>query len=166
VAAFILTIQRDDVGLHVPIEEQPELLAISDAYCNGGFWLVLASEEIVGTIGMMGYGSSCVLKKLFVREGYRGRNGASHALHDRAVAWAGERGLAAILLDTPAVATRSHAFYRRKGYAVVDRSDLPEGYDFPDRDIRSSATNTPIPLRKSSGAQSSAVATRSHSIDG
>lgn len=134
VAALILTIQRDDVGLDVPIEEQPELLDIGHAYRDGGFWLAVAGHEIVGTIGMMRYGSSGVLKKLFVRRDRRGPGGPSHALYDKAVDWTVTHGLTAIFLDTPSVATRSHAFYRRRGFRVVDRSDLPEGYDFPDRD--------------------------------
>jgi ribosomal protein S18 acetylase RimI-like enzyme len=134
VAALILSVQRDDVGLFVPVEEQPELLDIAGAYRDGGFWVAMASGEIVGTIGMMRYGSSGVLKKLFVRRDYRGPDGAAHGLYDRAIAWAEARGLAAIFLDTPAVATRSHAFYRRRGFCVVDRAELPRGYDFPDRD--------------------------------
>ncbi|MGH6616629.1 GNAT family N-acetyltransferase [Sphingomonas sp.] len=134
VAALILTIQRVDVGLHVPIEEQPELLDIGRAYRDGGFWIAIAGGEIVGTIGMMRYGESGVLKKLFVRHDHRGPGGASHALYDKAAKWAAMHGLNAIFLDTPSVATRSHAFYQRRGFRIVDRSELPEGYDFPDRD--------------------------------
>ena len=134
VAALILTIQRDDDGLHVPVEEQPELLDMAGAYRDGAFWVAVAGDDIVGTVGMMRYGDSGVLKKLFVRQDYRGPGGASHGLHDRAVGWAAAQGLAAIYLDTPSVATRSHAFYQRRGYRVVSRSELPTAYDFPDRD--------------------------------
>lgn len=133
VAAFILAVQRE-TGVIVPIEEQPELLDIGGAYRDGGFWLALAGGEIVGTIGMMRYGASGVLKKLFVREDYRGPDGASHGLYDEAIGWAAAQGLTAIFLDTPSVATRSHAFYRRRGFRVVERAELPEGYAFPDRD--------------------------------
>ena len=134
VATLILTIQRVDVGLDVPIEEQPELLDIGHAYRDGGFWVAVAGGEIVGTIGMMRYGRSGVLKKLFVRHDHRGPGGASHGLYDKAVNWAATHDLNAIFLDTPSVATRSHAFYQRKGFRIVGRSELPEGYDFPDRD--------------------------------
>ena len=134
VATLILAVQRDDVGLIVPIEEQPELLDIGQAYRDGGFWLAVAEQEIVGTIGMMRYGSSGILKKLFVRQDHRGPHGASHALYDKALDWAATHRLAAIFLDTPSVATRSHGFYKRKGFRVVDRSELPQGYMFPDRD--------------------------------
>lgn len=134
VAALILTIQRVDVGLFVPIEEQPELLDLGAAYRDGGFWVAMAGSEIVGTVGMMRYGASGVLKKLFVRHDHRGPGGAAHGLYDKAIEWAEARDLAAIFLDTPSIATRSHAFYRRRGFRVVDRTELPEGYDFPDRD--------------------------------
>lgn len=134
VAALILAIQRVDVGLDVSIEEQPELLDLAGAYRGGGFWVAVAGGEIVGTIGMMRYGASGVLKKLFVRHDYRGPGGASHGLYDKAMDWAVARGLTAIFLDTPSVATRSHAFYQRRGFRVVSRTELPKGYDFPDRD--------------------------------
>lgn len=61
VAALILKIQREDVGLHVPIEEQPELFDIAGAYRDGAFWVAVAGPEIIGTIGMMRYGNSGVL---------------------------------------------------------------------------------------------------------
>lgn len=134
VATLILTVQRVDVGLDVPIEEQPELLDIANAYRDGGFWIALAGDEIVGTIGMMRYGRSGVLKKLFVRHDHRGPDGTSQGLYEKAVLWAESHDLSAIFLDTPAVATRSHAFYQRRGFRVVDRSELPAGYAFPDRD--------------------------------
>ena len=111
VAALILTIQREDVGLDVPIKEQPELFDIAGAYRHGAFWVAVAGDEIIGTIGMMRYGDSGVLKKMFVRQDYRGPDGASHGLHDQAIAWVAARSLTAIFLDTPSVATRSHAFY-------------------------------------------------------
>ena len=63
VAALILTIQREDVGLDVPIKEQPELFDIAGAYRHGAFWVAVAGDEIIGTIGMMRYGDSGVLKK-------------------------------------------------------------------------------------------------------
>jgi hypothetical protein len=134
VAALILMIQREDVGLYVPIEEQPELLDIAGAYRAGAFWVAVADDAIVGTVGMMRYGESGVLKKLFVRDDYRGPAGASHALYDKALNWAVTQGLTAVFLDTPSVATRSHAFYRRRGDHMVSRAELPKAYDFPDRD--------------------------------
>lgn len=134
VAALILSVQLNDVGLHVPIEEQPELLDICGAYREGAFWLAVARGEVVGTIGMMRYGSIAVLKKLFVRHDYQGPNGVAHPLYGKALEWAAHHSLDAIFLDTPSIATRSHAFYHRRGFRIVDRSELPREYSFPDRD--------------------------------
>lgn len=134
VAALILSVQRDDVGLYVPIEEQPELLDIGAAYREGSFWLATTGMQVIGTIGMMRYGSVGVLKKLFVRSDFRGPNGAAHFLYGEALKWAVSRGLATIFLDTPSIATRSHAFYQRRGFVAADRSELPKDYHFPDRD--------------------------------
>ncbi|MGY4395406.1 hypothetical protein ACVWZA_000567 [Sphingomonas sp. UYAg733] len=134
VAALILAIQRVDVGLDVPIEEQPELLDVGRAYRDGAFWVAVANGAIVGTIGMLRYGASGILKKLFVRRDYRGPDGPSHRLYDKAIGWAVARDLTALFLDTPSIATRSHAFYVRRGFRVVDRTALPNGYEFPDRD--------------------------------
>lgn len=134
VAALILSVQRTDVGLYVPIEEQPELLDIGGAYREGAFWIAVAGGDVVGTIGMMRYGSIAVLKKLFVRLDYQGPGGVAHPLYSRALEWASCHSLDAIFLDTPSIATRSHAFYRRRGFLIVDRSELPREYRFPDRD--------------------------------
>lgn len=134
VAALILFVQQNDVGLHVPIEEQPELLDIGGAYREGAFWLAVAGGDVVGTIGMMRYGTIAVMKKLFVRQDYQGREGVAHPLYTRALEWASDHSLNAIFLDTPSIATRSHAFYRRRGFRIVDRSELPQEYSFPDRD--------------------------------
>lgn len=144
VAALVLAVQRE-TGVIVPIEEQPELLDIGGAYRDGGFWVALAGGQIVGTIGMMRYGASGVLKKLFVREDFRGPGGASHGLYDKAAGWAEAQGLTAIFLDTPSVATRSHAFYRRRGFRIVERAELPEGYAFPDRDSLIFRLDMPAP---------------------
>ncbi|MGH1556878.1 GNAT family N-acetyltransferase [Caulobacter segnis] len=127
VAALILSVQRDDVGIFVPVEEQPELLDIAGAYRDGGFWVAVASGEIVGTIGMMRYGPSGVLKKLFVRRDYRGRTGRLTACTTGPSPGPRRAASPRSSWTHPRVATRSHAFYRRRGFCVVDRAELPEG---------------------------------------
>lgn len=134
VAALVLSIQNDEAGIDLGIEEQPDLLDIGRAYRDGGFWIALAEGEVVGTIGVMRYGQSGVLKKFFVRRDQRGPDGPAHSLYERVLDWAAAHALADIFLDTPSVATRSHSFYKRAGFCIVDRSELPGGYEFPNRD--------------------------------
>ena len=134
VASFILDVQRSDVGVFVPIDEQPDLLDIARAFKNGSFWLAKDGETLVGTVGIVQYGRTGVLKRLFVDARYRGANGIARPLLQCCLSWARERRLTQIVLDTPAAARRSHSFYRRQGFHLADRSALPCDYVFPDRD--------------------------------
>jgi ribosomal protein S18 acetylase RimI-like enzyme len=61
-------------------------------------------------------------------------SGPASALYGQLIGFAREQGIEEIFLDTPAAAARSHGFYRRAGFEVIDRGGLPEGYRFPDRD--------------------------------
>ena len=36
--------------------------------------------------------------------------------------------------DTPSVATRSHAYYRKAGFRQITAAELPVPYRYPDRD--------------------------------
>jgi GNAT superfamily N-acetyltransferase len=75
------------------------------------------------------------LKKLFVEQEYRGAEaGVASALFKTLRAFAGSRGIKTIILDTPASSARSHAFYRKNGFAQIDKSEAPIRYDYPDRD--------------------------------
>lgn len=134
VAALVLAIQNGEAGIDLPIEEQPDLLNIAAAYREGGFWIAEADNAVVGTIGALRYGNSGILKKFFVRSDFRGASGPASALYAKVIDWTHAQGLAALYLDTPSVATRSHAFYRKAGFELVDRLALPDGYGFPDRD--------------------------------
>jgi GNAT superfamily N-acetyltransferase len=75
-----------------------------------------------------------VLKKFFVAEFHRGRDGPAFGLLDRLVHRARDFRMTDIALDTPAIATRSHEFYARNGFKPATADDLPMGYLYPDRD--------------------------------
>lgn len=135
IAEMVLRIQNDEQGLELSLADQPDLENIANAYGEGGFWTAVHEGRIVGTIGLLRYGPrQGALKKMFVAKEHRGPNGPAQALFERLLAHAQEQGIAEIFLDTPAAATRSHAFYRRVGFEPASRSDLPASYRFPDRD--------------------------------
>jgi uncharacterized protein (DUF302 family)/GNAT superfamily N-acetyltransferase len=137
VAALVLGIQDDEAGLNLTIDDQPDLLDIAGAYREGGFWVAVdTNERIVGTIGLLHYGRTGVLKKLFVAAPYRGQGGPAEALLATLLDHARRLGLTDIVLDTPAVAARSHAFYERHGFRPGTAEDLPLGYNYPDRQSR------------------------------
>ena len=57
----------------------------------------------------------------------------SSSLFSALISFAPTRGLKSIVLDTPSVATRSHAFYRRAGFRPISKEELPVPYEYPDR---------------------------------
>ncbi len=138
-ADLVLHIQNVEAGLAITLDDQPDLADIDRHYSRAGsrFWVALdAHERVVGTIGLLGQAPGiAVLKKFFVATDWRGagRQCASQ-LYTALIAFAREQGTREILLDTPARAVRSHAFYRRHGFEPIAREDLPIRYDYPDRD--------------------------------
>jgi len=139
VVSLILAIQNDEFHLNLSICDQKDLTDI-DAYYRdrGGVFLVAENVggEIIGTIGLMRLRNDLgVMKKFFVATNYRGKDrGVAIALYERFIESARSKGVTQIILDTPSVAVRSHAFYRSAGFAQIDRSELPMAYDFPERD--------------------------------
>ena len=89
----------------------------------------------MGTIGLqLASAEVGVLKKFFVDAAFRGQqNGPAAQLYAALIGHAQASGVRTIVLDTPAVATRSHAFYTKAGFRQVDKADLPVQYDYPDR---------------------------------
>jgi hypothetical protein len=59
VAAVILPIQREEFGIPITLEEQPDLLDIAGFYQqgDGNFWVAVCDETVVGTIGLLDIGN-------------------------------------------------------------------------------------------------------------
>jgi N-acetylglutamate synthase-like GNAT family acetyltransferase len=133
---LILTIQNVEAGLDISLEQQPDLLSIESNYlqAGGGFWVAVdESGDVIGSVGLQRETEAvAVLKKFFVKDGYRGA-GVAAGLFDRLLAFADQKGVKTIILDTPSLASRSHAFYRKKGFRQIDKSEAPITYDYPDR---------------------------------
>ena len=74
---LVLHFQNDGTRPIVTVEDQPDLLHITDAYfrIGGSFWIARDGEKLAGTIGIMPCGNGvAVLKKFeffwFVRYGF------------------------------------------------------------------------------------------------
>lgn len=134
IAELVLSIQNDEAGLALTLDEQPDLKDVAAAYASGGFWIALAGEKIVGCIGLLPFGRTGVLKKLFVSAPWRGTHGPAAMLLEKLVLRAKELGINEIVLDTPAAAARSHQFYLKAGFARTAPDQLPRGYTYPDRE--------------------------------
>ena len=139
VISLVLSIQNGEAGVGLTLDDQPDLSNIKSHYFTqgGGFWLALDEKDrVIGTLGLQVRENACgVMKKFFVAKSVRGKEyGVSGRLFDCLMDCAIRNGLRSIVLDTPAVATRSHGFYRQMGFVEISGDELPIDYVFPDRD--------------------------------
>ena len=138
IVELILKIQNVEYNINLGIEEQMDLMNIRNEYMsNGGnFWLFLDDEDkVIGTIALKKLTNNvAVLKKFFVDSRFRGRAyGVGADLYESLFSFAKRAGFKQIILDTPAVATRSHNFYRKVGFRLIEKENLPVEYTYPDR---------------------------------
>lgn len=135
---LILGIQNNEFHLGISLNEQPDLIQIKRHYLDigGGFWLALNQEEqVIGTIALQKETEEIgILKKFFISEAYRGREfGISQKLYETLLDFAKKEKFVILLLDSPAEAKRSHAFYRKMGFQLIGKDALPISYTYPDR---------------------------------
>lgn len=129
----ILPIQREEFGIPITADDQPDLRAIPSFYQSGlGDFLVAEAEgRVVGTIGLKDIGSARgALRKMFVAAPYRGsRHGVAQALLTRLLDDAASRGVRDIFLGTTDKFLAAHRFYEKNGFARVEPETLPP--EFP-----------------------------------
>lgn len=128
VVGLIVPIQREEFGVAITAEEQPDLLSIPSFYQRGGgnFWLALRGPEVVGTLALLDIGAGQgALRKMFVRREFRGaRPGVARRLLEALLAWAPAHGIGQIFLGTTTKYLAAHRFYEKNGFVPVDRADL------------------------------------------
>ncbi|WP_183141187.1 GNAT family N-acetyltransferase, partial [Pseudomonas savastanoi] len=76
VSALILPIQREEFGIPITAEDQPDLKAIPTFYQTGtgDFWVAVQGNQVVGSIALKDIGSGqAALRKMFVAAPFRGK---------------------------------------------------------------------------------------------
>ncbi|CAN5325119.1 GNAT family N-acetyltransferase [soil metagenome] len=127
VCRLILPIQREEFGVPVTLEGQPDLLDIPTFYqADGGFWVAVEDGLVIGSIGLKRFGDAAALRKMFVRHDFRGSaHGVGQGLLDRLLAFAKAEGLDAIWLGTTEKFLAAHRFYEKNGFTRVPPEALP-----------------------------------------
>jgi N-acetylglutamate synthase-like GNAT family acetyltransferase len=132
VAGLIVPIQRDEFGVSITIDDQPDLKDIPGFYQNGNgnFWVAVQDGRVVGTIGVKDIGNSSVaLRKMFVHAACRGQQfGVGQALLNTVLEWARHKMVHTILLGTTDQFLAAHRFYEKNGFQEVDRQALPAAF--------------------------------------
>jgi len=132
VADLIVPIQREEFGISITYQDQPDLIDIAGFYQKGAgqFWLALDGEKVVGTIALLDIGEGeAALRKMFVAQPYRGReHGVAAKLLATLIAHAKEKALSTVYLGTTDKFLAAHRFYEKNGFDLIDPKTLPAGF--------------------------------------
>lgn len=132
VVDVILPIQREEFGVAITADDQPDLRAIPDFYQqgSGNFWVAEVAGQVVGTIGLKDIGAGqAALRKMFVAAPYRGReHGVAHALLARLLTDARVAGVREIWLGTTDKFLAAHRFYEKQGFSPISADALPDRF--------------------------------------
>jgi N-acetylglutamate synthase-like GNAT family acetyltransferase len=125
----IVPIQREEFGIAITADDQPDLSAIPSFYQVGlGDFLVATMDaRVVGTIGLKDIGSGRgALRKMFVAAPFRGRDhGIAQALLARLLDDARARDMREIFLGTTDRFLAAHRFYEKNGFQEIGVDLLP-----------------------------------------
>lgn len=116
--------------------EQPDLKDIQTYYQKDGgeFWIAKSDGKVIGTLGLQFRENHCaVMKEFFVDCHYRSQK-IGLALYQKLLAFAKDKGVRHIILDTPSVARASHKFYETARFHRIYTQEFPIRYLYPDRD--------------------------------
>lgn len=129
---LIVPIQREEFGIAITYEEQPDLQDVEAFYRRGcgDFWVALAGDRVVGSIALIDIGNrQSALRKMFVHADHRGRDkGVAQGLLDTLMAHARTRDVADVYLGTTSKFLAAHRFYEKTGFDLIDEADLPEAF--------------------------------------
>ncbi|PCK84944.1 GNAT family N-acetyltransferase [Rhizobium sophoriradicis] len=132
VLSVILPIQREEFGIDITADAQPDLRVIPDFYQSGKgqFWVAVKDGVIVGTLGLKDIGNNqAALRKMFVASEVRGReHGVAALLLERMFAHARDAGLTDIFLGTTDKFVAAHRFYEKNGFTEIAKSALPRAF--------------------------------------
>ncbi|NKF31639.1 GNAT family N-acetyltransferase, partial [Pseudomonas sp. BGM005] len=132
VLSVILPIQREEFGIDITADAQPDLRVIPDFYQSGKgqFWVAVKDDVIVGTVGLKDIGNNqAALRMMFVAAEVRGReHGVAALLLDRLFAHARDVGLTDIFLGTTDKFVAAHRFYEKNGFTEIAKSALPRTF--------------------------------------
>jgi N-acetylglutamate synthase-like GNAT family acetyltransferase len=140
VVDLIVDIQRNEFGIPITAEQQPDLARIPTFYQvrNGNFWVACAAGEVVGTIALLDIGAQQgALRKMFVRRDFRGgAAGTAQRLLDTLLRWSSERDVREIFLGTTQHFHAAHRFYAKNGFREIAKAELPASFPVMEVDTK------------------------------
>lgn len=132
VLTLILNIQQNEFNISIKLEDQPDLFEIENFYRkNGGeFWVAMINKEVVGTIAMLRINDIGVIRKMFVKKEFRGKNtGVAQCLINTLINYCYKNNLQSLYLGTIDKYKAAQKFYEKNKFIKIDKSLLPN--EFP-----------------------------------
>jgi GNAT superfamily N-acetyltransferase len=94
------------------------------------YWVVLHDDQVVGTAGINVLSGYAVLKRMFLKKDFRGReHGVAALLLQTTFCWCQENNIANMYLGTMAQFAAAQRFYEKNGFEKIPANELPA--DFP-----------------------------------
>lgn len=132
VVAMIVAIQRDEFGIPINVEDQPDLQDVPGFYQTGvgGFWVAEHAGQIVGSIALKDIGNSeGALRKMFVARDHRGPETRLAArLLETLEQSARDQGVRTLYLGTTDKFLAAHRFYEKSGFTRIAPEHLPAAF--------------------------------------
>jgi len=132
VISLIVGIQREEFGVPITADEQPDLKTIPAFYQHGtgNFWIATLDGRLVGTIALKDIGNrQAALRKMFVAPEARGKDkGIALALLTALLDWAKQRGVKEVYLGTTDKFKAAHRFYEKNGFDEIPPEALPAAF--------------------------------------
>jgi GNAT superfamily N-acetyltransferase len=130
---LILNIQQKEFNVPITIEDQPDLLNISNFYyaSGGGFWGAFIDDELVGTIALVKFAdNAAAIRKMFVKKAFRGKEfSIAQQLLETLIAYCKENQIDDLYLGTVSILEAALRFYEKNDFVRIKKEELP--VDFP-----------------------------------
>jgi GNAT superfamily N-acetyltransferase len=140
VANLIVGIQKDEFGIPINLDKQPDLKEIPGFYQinNGNFWIATVDKVVIGTIALVDIGNCrCALRKMFVHREYRGKEfGVGQKLLNTLFEWARHKKFTEILLGTTEKFIAAQRFYEKNGFIQIEKELLPKEFPIMTVDVK------------------------------
>lgn len=94
------------------------------------YWVAINNKKIIGSVGVLKTNNtSAVLKNMFVKKEYRGKDyGLAQLLLYKVIDWSNSENIANIYLGTMNQFKAAHKFYENNGFEKISASKLPSSF--------------------------------------
>lgn len=93
------------------------------------YWIALHKKEIIGTVGVLKNNNSAILKNMFVKKEFRGKDyGLAQLLLYKVIDWCHLEHIDNIYLGTMNQFKAAHKFYEKHGFIKISTNKLPSSF--------------------------------------